>query len=47
MTNHTSIVNIVTLDFDLIYGGHVSAKDKVIITPTDRLKFYKYIMNGI
>jgi len=39
--------NIVTFDFDLIYGGHVSAKDKVIVTPTDRLKVYKSILKGI
>ena len=44
MANHTAIVNIVTLDFDLVYGGHFSAKQKMIITPTDRLKHYKLIL---
>ena len=44
MANHTSIKYIVTLDFDLVYGGHVSAKDKILITPTDRLKGYKTVL---
>lgn len=44
MANHTSIKNIVTLDFDLIYGGHFSAEQKLIITPTERLKNYKLIL---
>ena len=44
MANHTSIKNIVTLDFDLIYGGHFSADQKLIITPTERLKNYKLIL---
>ena len=37
MANHTSIKNILTLDFDLVYGGQFSAMDKILITPTDRL----------
>ena len=44
MANHTNIKNIVTLDFDLIYGGHFSADQKLIITPTERLKNYKLIL---
>ena len=44
MANHTSIKNIVTLDFDLIYGGHFSSESKVIITPSERLKNYKLIL---
>lgn len=44
MANHTSIKNIITLDFDLIYGGHFSANQKNIITPTERLKNYKLIL---
>lgn len=47
MANHTIIQNIITLDFDLVYGGHVSAKSKVIITPTDRLKKYKVMLKGV
>ena len=47
MANHTIIQNIITLDFNLVYGGHVSAKSKVIITPTDRLKKYKVMLKGV
>ncbi len=47
MANHTNIKNILSLDFDLIYGGHFSAKDKVLITPTERLKNYKLPLKGI
>jgi predicted nucleic acid-binding protein len=47
MANHTTIKNIITLDYDLVYGGHVSAKDKNIITPTERLKNYKNTLKGI
>lgn len=41
MANHTSIVHILTLDFDMVYGGHFSANGKVLLTPTERLKSYK------
>lgn len=47
MANHTTIQHIVTLDFDLVYGGHVSAKNKILVTPTDRLKAYKSILKDI
>lgn len=47
MANHTSIEHILTLDFDLVYGGHFSSPSKTIITPTDRLKNYKNILKGI
>ena len=47
MANHTSIKHILTLDFDLVYGGHISAKDKIIVTPTERLKGYKNILKGV
>ncbi|NOT80014.1 MAG: hypothetical protein HOP07_13550 [Bacteriovoracaceae bacterium] len=44
MANHTTIETILTLDFDLVYGGHFSAMTKVLLTPTDRLKNYKIIL---
>ncbi len=47
MANHTSIEHILTLDFDMVYGGHFSTPSKTIITPTDRLKNYKSILKGI
>lgn len=47
MANHTSIEHILTLDFDMVYGGHFSSPSKTIITPTDRLKNYKSILKGI
>lgn len=47
MANHTSIEHILSLDFDLIYGGHFSSPNKKIITPTDRLKNYKKILHGM
>lgn len=47
MANHTSIKHIMTLDFDMVYGGHVSAKSKTIVTPTDRLKNYKNALKGV
>lgn len=47
MANHTSIESILTLDFDLVYGGQVSSIDKKIITPTERLKNYKAVLKGI
>lgn len=47
MANHTSIKHIITFDFDLVYGGHVSAKNKTIITPTERLKTFKNILKGV
>lgn len=47
MANHTSIEHILTLDFDLVYGGHFSTPSKTIVTPTDRLKNYKSILKGI
>jgi predicted nucleic acid-binding protein len=47
MANHTSIEHILTLDFDMVYGGHFSSPSKSIITPTDRLKNYKSILKGI
>lgn len=47
MANHTSIEHILTLDFDMVYGGHFSSPAKKIITPTDRLKNYKKILHGI
>lgn len=47
MANHTSIEHILTLDFDMVYGGHFSSPSKTVITPTDRLKNYKSILKGI
>jgi hypothetical protein len=47
MANHTNIPYIVTLDFDLVYGGHVSSIDKQILIPQDRLKNYKSILKNI
>lgn len=46
MANHTTIKHILTLDFDLIYGGHISSKDKILLTPTERLKNYKNVLKG-
>lgn len=47
MANHTTIKHILTMDFDLVYGGHISAPDKVIITPSERIKGYKNILKGV
>lgn len=47
MANYTSIKHIFSLDYDIIYGGHISAKDKIIIVPDKRLKNYKKTLRGI
>lgn len=47
MANHTCIESILTLDFDLVYGGQVSSIDKKIIVPTERLKKFKGILKGL
>lgn len=47
MANHTSIKHIFSLDYDIVYGGHISAKEKVIIIPDKRLKNYKQALKGL
>ncbi|PIK16410.1 hypothetical protein [Halobacteriovorax sp. JY17] len=47
MANHTSIKHIFSLDYDIVYGGHISAKDKIIIVPDKRLKHYKQTLKGL
>lgn len=47
MANHTSIKHIFSLDYDIVYGGHISAKEKIIIIPDKRLKEYKTVLKKV
>lgn len=43
----TNIDNIATLDFDVIYAGAVSASEKKIILPDNRIKDYRKMLRRI
>jgi len=47
VSGHPQHFGVSPLDYDIVYGGHISAKDKVLITPDKRLKNYKQTLKGI
>ena len=47
MANCTTIQYILTFDRDLIYGGHISGVDKIMITVDGTLKQFKLPLKGI
>lgn len=47
MLLHTKIEYIFTLDFDLVYAAAVSAKNKWVVLPDDRIKSFKASLKGL
>jgi len=47
MLNHSTIKYILSLDFDMVYGTAVSAKNKFVILPDNKLSNYKKILKGV
>jgi predicted nucleic acid-binding protein len=47
MLLHTKIDFIVTLDFDMVYATAVSAMDKWVVLPDNRLKSFKASLKGL
>jgi len=47
MLLHTKIDYIMTLDYDMVYAAAVSAQDKWVILPDDRIKGFKATLKGI
>lgn len=47
MLLHTKIDYIVTLDFDMVYAAAVSALDKWVVLPDNRLKSFKASLKGL
>jgi predicted nucleic acid-binding protein len=47
MLLHTKVEYLLTLDFDLIYASAISAKDKAVLLPDNRIGEFKPILKGI
>lgn len=47
MLLHTNIEYLVTLDFDLVYASAISAKNKKVILPDDRIAEFKPLLKGV
>jgi len=47
MLLHTKIDYILTLDFDMVYAAAVSAQNKWVVLPDDRINSFKAILKGL
>jgi predicted nucleic acid-binding protein len=47
MLLHTKIDYILTLDYDMIYASAVSAQNKWVVLPDDRIKDFKATLKGV